>query len=610
MTMIANNIVNRVDYNNESNVPYNNRSNQGKLNDEFVMMYIDVDNDKATYSSSSADLLLENQENKKIVYAGLYWSATYLYNSGKSPDVNKFKAIDPKRESFDHIKLKLPNQEYYNDITGELIFDGIKENNFKESAPYAMYANITDLVKENGNAFGTYTVANIKSTVGEISGGVSAGWTMFFVYEDKSMTGKFITSYDGFVGVTEKSTDVQFSGFQTLPEGNVNAKIACAGLEGDLNLKGDQFMLKADEDNEFTQLSNTLRDKSNIFNSSITNDNDFFSNRFPNSKNTLGYDSFIMTIDNINNTVIHNNTKDATLRFKTFGDRYFVFFNAFAVEVIKPKDVIEDKAPIATIQKVIPVQKIEPVVATKPIAPVVLNQPRVIIKPVVKAPVVTEVKKVETVKPVEVKKEPVVAEVKKVETVKPVEVKKEPVVAEVKKVEIVKPINLREQLAISEAKKATIVKPIEVKNEPVVEVKKPENKSSLVESPSVNIPTLSEGYYIVAGVFAVHGNAMRFMSKLKKKGLYVDYFVNPINNYRYIYLTKHKTFDEATLVYDSKMDGKYTSLIWIMTVNKSNNPGFVSYSKPNPNDYPVDKNYNKSSNASLVLDAKKRRKTI
>ena len=104
VAMIANNIVNRADYNNEPNVPYNNRSNQGKLNDEFVMMYVDVDNDKSTFSSSSADLLLENQENKKIVYAGLYWSATYLYNSGKSPDVNKFKAIDSKRESFDKIK--------------------------------------------------------------------------------------------------------------------------------------------------------------------------------------------------------------------------------------------------------------------------------------------------------------------------------------------------------------------------------------------------------------------------------------------------------------------------------------------------------------------------
>jgi hypothetical protein len=126
----------------------------------------------------------------------------------------------------------------------------------------------------------------------------------------------------------------------------------------------------------------------------------------------------------------------------------------------------------------------------------------------------------------------------------------------------------------------------------------------------VSIPTLAEGYYIVAGVFAVHGNAMRFMTKLKKTGLYVDYFINPINNYRYIYLTKHKTFDEATITYDSKIDGKYKDKIWIMTVNKSNNPGFVAYTQPNPNDIPNDLDYNKSSKLSHVLDNKKRRKTI
>jgi hypothetical protein len=47
-----------------------------------------------------------------------------------------------------------------------------------------------------------------------------------------------------------------------------------------------------------------------------------------------------------------------------------------------------------------------------------------------------------------------------------------------------------------------------------------------------------------------------------------------------------------------------------MTVNKSNNPGFVAYTKQNPNDYPIDSDYNKSSNTSLILDNKKRRKTI
>ena len=63
-----------------------------------------------------------------------------------------------------------------------------------------------------------------------------------------------------------------FSGFQTLPEGKVNAKIAGIALEGDLQLKGDQILFKTSENKDFIQLSNKLRDKSNFFNSSITNE--------------------------------------------------------------------------------------------------------------------------------------------------------------------------------------------------------------------------------------------------------------------------------------------------------------------------------------------------
>ena len=41
MTIIANSIVNRVDYNNSSNDAYYNQTKYSKLNDEFDMEYID-----------------------------------------------------------------------------------------------------------------------------------------------------------------------------------------------------------------------------------------------------------------------------------------------------------------------------------------------------------------------------------------------------------------------------------------------------------------------------------------------------------------------------------------------------------------------------------------
>ncbi len=76
-----------------------------------------------------------------------------------------------------------------------------------------------------------------------------------FCYEDDNETAKFITSYDGFAGVTDKDTEILFTGFKTLPEGNVFAKLACAGLEGDNNLAGDQLQIKSQLSEIFTLLS-------------------------------------------------------------------------------------------------------------------------------------------------------------------------------------------------------------------------------------------------------------------------------------------------------------------------------------------------------------------
>lgn len=616
MTMIANNIVNRVDYNNDANSPHDNRAYQGELNDEYMMLYTDIDNDKTTFSSSSADLYLNNPLNKKIVYAGLYWSATYLYNSGVSKGVDKYKAVDSKREPFSPIKIKLPNQKEYTTFGGELIFDGINEPKFKESAPYAMYADITEMVKNLKDPTGTYTVANIKATQGKLSGGVAAGWSMFFVYEDVDMPGKFITTYDGFAGVTDKPTEINFSGFQTLPMGEVKARIACAALEGDLNLKGDQIQFKAAENNEFTQLQSPLRDRANIFNSSITIDDKFFDSRVPASKNTLGYDSFIMNINNFDNSVLGNNTTDATLKLKTTGDRYFVFFNAFDVEVVKPKDLVKNIEPIVAKEEVKPTEFVkapaivvaEPKVA-KPIE-VIKPQPVVVVEP-------KGVKKVEVSVPIAI--------AKPTEVIKPEPIKEEVVIAESKPTEEAKIQSTDKQTIIKNNQIVVVNTPKPTKNSykvasttpakaPVQSVSsalKPQvllssSRPTPIESPAVLIANFPEGYYLIVNVFAIHSNATKFVAKLKRKGMFADYFINPINNYRYVYVSKHDNFADATQMYASNINGQYYDAFWIMTVNKQNNPNGMAVN--NVFGLPIEDNSTKvavlNKEAVLVINRK------
>ncbi|HLP63285.1 SPOR domain-containing protein [Flavobacterium sp.] len=338
MAVIANSIVNRTDYNNPTSVPYHNQSNHALLNDQFQMEYIDVDNDGGTFSSSSASLVVNNPENKKIIYAALYWSATYKYNTGIQKSEEKFVADDNNRENIDDIKIKFPNQEKYTKIKGEILFDGLGKKEFKECAPYAVYADITQYINQLDNPFGEYTVANVRATEGKISGGVAAGWTLFVVYRDASMKGKYITSYDGFSGLNDDFTEVPFSGFTTLPQGEVNAKIALAVLEGDNNLTGDQFFFKVGENDRFSVLETANRKAKNFLNGSITINDSHFLDRKPDGKNTLGYDTCMMNITNLNNSVIGNNVNKATLRMKSSGDRCYMFFSAFDIEVTEDED--------------------------------------------------------------------------------------------------------------------------------------------------------------------------------------------------------------------------------------------------------------------------------
>ncbi len=337
MTLISNGIVNRRTNSNTPNDPYNLLGNSSEYNDNLNMRYIDIDGDPSTFSSSSASLILPASGCNKIVYAGLYWSATYRFNNGYSTspgDGDNVRAND-----FNQVRLKLPGGTYQN-ITGQLIFDGFTNPDFIANSPYACYADITSLVTGLANPEGEYTVANIRATQGFVNGGgVSGGWTIFFVYENPTMTGKYITAYDGFAGVrsTIGQTDINYSGFTTLPPPfPVRAKLASAALEGDNRITGDQLLFRAASNPTFTALGNTLNTTNNFFNSRLTLNNTDFVDRVPNSLNTLGYDGDIITVANPLNNVIPNNETAATLRITSTQDTYFMFFNAFNIEVIEP----------------------------------------------------------------------------------------------------------------------------------------------------------------------------------------------------------------------------------------------------------------------------------
>ncbi|WP_430964895.1 PorP/SprF family type IX secretion system membrane protein [Spongiimicrobium sp. 2-473A-2-J] len=77
---------------------------------------------------------------------------------------------------------------------------------------------------------------------------------------------------------------------------------------------------------------------------------------------------------------------------------------------------------------------------------------------------------------------------------------------------------------------------------------------------------VGSGYYIIANVFASPKNANRFVKLLNSRGLSASYFINPKNNWRYVYLKKHGSWNNALISYYSQLNDSYNDKMWIMRV--------------------------------------------
>ncbi len=562
MTIIANSILNRIDKKHTPNDPYNDQSIDAITNDEIDMEYIDIDTDKQTFSSSSAALFQKNEASKKIVYAGLYWSATYKYESGYKKGEDKFVAFDKTRESFEAVLVKFPHKNDYTPIKGDVIFDGLKDKKFKDAAPYAVYADITAYVTALENPFGFYTVANIRATQGTLIGGSAAGWTMIFVYEDDSMSEKFIAIHDGFAGASSEIVNVVFTGFKTLPEGNVQVKLAGAALEGDFKVDGDLLMFGSLKNKDFTNVKTITRRYSNFFDSSITLEDEHFKYRIPDSKNTLGYDAFLTTLPNYNNRFIGNNVDEATVRFKSSGDVFYLFFSAMAIETKPLLETREDNTKLVfkenEFKLVDKVTKQE--VAQNPTKDVTSSGS---LAQKVKETSVLPAE--QTVKIPEVKQEkqensPVVPEPETHKNLSASETEKETATKQtaVKATPDAKP-------DVSSADKKPDVKP---QSKPAdVERAEPEKGIEKNRIEVLNDIDYPKGYYLVVNVFNERVNAARFMKSLRDRGLNPNYFTNPVNNYMYVYLDYVTSREEADKLLENKLNNLYAEEMWILAVN-------------------------------------------
>lgn len=200
-----------------------------------------------------------------------------------------------------------------------------------------------------------------------------------------------------------------------------------------------------------------------------------------------------MNIPNPNNENINNSTSEVYLRMKTTGDRYFMFFNAFAIDVEKQEAEEELIAKIENPKKtILPKKSIEviSIVEETPEKAVAVNKNN---------STINEENEIEI-------------ELPEIETTQVVV-----------NIDVV-PINKVEE----KTQAAPKVESYQSQKTKIEYTYNNSNRVTPIESPMVEVNTFSqEGYFIIANVFAVHSNATRFVAKLKSMDIDADYFINP-----------------------------------------------------------------------------------
>ncbi len=470
-------------------------------NDVVKMEYIDVDDDEATFSSSEATIN-NAPENSKIAHAALYWCG--LYPSEKSAlrkSGNRMIHVGrgERDAAVNSILFKTPNGTYET-LNGKIIFDSYNTEVFTTNSPYVCYADVTTKLQNLTTINGAYTVANVKATEGEISGGGSAGWLLYVVYEDPLESPKYFTTYNGLVEVSKEAVEINFKGFKSKEEGIVKTTIAIGAMEGDRKIKTDEFSIFDKKTGSFKPLSNKVREEKNFFNSSITMGDVFFTDRNPNSANTLGFDLLKMEIPNPDNELFDNATTQADLSFQAKADRFYLFFVAFETEI--NKEFLEEK--------------------TKAIEDTIISTPTI----------------TEFSDPIEEEQQNAIVSTEKKET-KPVQ-KKTPSIKNPKEVVVPK-------------------KPVVLSEEDKIKKE--------VRVQSMSVTGLASGYYLVTNVFSVKENATKWSQFLNEKSYSPQTFINPKNNWNYVYVANDKTLKPVYEKWKEYKGFEYFKEIWIMKIN-------------------------------------------
>ncbi|MGH9281311.1 MAG: Ig-like domain-containing protein, partial [Acidimicrobiales bacterium] len=292
------------------------------INNNYEMVYVDVDSDASTFNSSAASLSLPG--GSRVLFAGLYWAGDTSKGTGG-------KAGSPGNRKF--VRVLTPLASGYVKITGTVDEDAHGAGP-GETAAYQAFADVTSLVAGAGS--GTYTVADVQTGTGKDRW---AGWALVVAYEHSGLPSRSLTVFDGYGALspesgTGRTLTIPVSGFQTPPAGSVRTRIGTVIWEGELGHQPEAVTLNG------RALTDARNPADNLPNSTISDLGVAVTARNPAYADTLGVDIDRVAADGF----LPNSATSAVINMDTGEDVLYPGVFTFATDLFAPTLVASKSA--------------------------------------------------------------------------------------------------------------------------------------------------------------------------------------------------------------------------------------------------------------------------
>ncbi|MDB1086295.1 hypothetical protein PJ985_01745 [Streptomyces sp. ACA25] len=244
-------------------------------NGDGEMTYIDIDGQRDTYNSSSAELVMP--AGSRVTYARLYWGANLRVGEQK-----------PARDN-GRVLIAEPGGAY-KEVLADTV---IGHRTTPHTDGFSASADVTRLVRDSGSGY--WTVAQINVARGHSAAGAWGGWTLVVAYENPDEPLRHLVIRDGFETVTANREHLDMSVADLAIPRGASGSLGVVAYNGDRGLRGDSLSVRTG-DSRAVRLGDAANPVDDVMNSTIADHGRHVVNRRPAFTNTLGYDSDVLDL--------------------------------------------------------------------------------------------------------------------------------------------------------------------------------------------------------------------------------------------------------------------------------------------------------------------------